>query len=92
MSTAKEKYYQAKEIVDKHFGGQIDDINNYVEELEQENGELIDRIIDTQKFCCRYCNGHQTTDCRNHCYPFLLNRNIIEKHTGKPIEEILENE
>ena len=48
MSKAKDEYYRFKKIADESFGGQVDDIENYVTELEEQNEEIIKSLNDVK--------------------------------------------
>ena len=42
---AKEKYYEHKKIADLNFEGHIDEIDDYVKELESQNKMMLDVLI-----------------------------------------------
>ena len=72
----QQKYYEHREVANTHFGGQIDDIENYVNALEERETAMIEvlkRVYDS-------------------IYPKHLVDYVektIESITGQSIEEVM---
>jgi len=69
----QQKYYEFRETANNHFGGQVDDIENYVNALEGRELKMLNIF---KEIITIY-------DCK-----YLL-QPIIEEMTGQTIEEVL---
>lgn len=77
MNETKQKYLEHKKIAELHFGGYIDEVDNYVKELENQNEEMIKALI------MIYEAWHEDSILISSVKP------IIEKVTNKNIEEVI---
>jgi len=79
MSKAKDDYYEFKKEADLHHEGLCDRSYEYIKELEEHNKEMLEYLIEI------FTNdiGHK------YIWPTVDAKVIIEKVTGKTIEEVL---
>jgi len=60
-----------------------------IQQSDAEKQELIDSLIDTTKRFCELMEKHSCGDLEKFLMPvFFENKQLIEKHTGKPYEDI----
>lgn len=75
----QQKYYEHREVANTHFGGQIDDIENYVNAVEEREKTALDTLI--KLYDSEYGFGLSIDQSEL--------KNIIEELTGQSIEEVL---
>lgn len=77
MTPAKKNYYELQSYIEKWHEGFQDEITDYVDELESQNKEMLDSVINIARVTTK--GG----------WVWTLVKPIIEKHTGKTIEEVI---
>lgn len=75
----QQKYYEYREEADRHFGGLIPELEDYVNALEEREKRMLDFLIENFK-----------TSATKYMPPDTIKlKDLIESITGQTIEEVL---
>ena len=67
MSKAKDNYYELKGYLDSYMGGPVNDVSNYVTELEKK-AEMFDEMVNIISYAATVTN----------CFPSVLLKDLTE--------------